>query len=124
MSDDLERLVADLRDAGDYFQLKARGLVEKHGTELRDEIRRLAPRRFLPHYAETITVETGVDRSTGTVWAEAGAEARGQGNLGGILEHGTSKTPPHAHHGPGLDRQAPRFEDALADILDPLRGRR
>jgi HK97 gp10 family phage protein len=120
---DLERLVADLRDADQWTQLKARDLVEKAGERVRDEARRLAPRRGLPHYAKAITSEVIVERSTGTVAAEIGPERGGQGSLGHILEFGTSRTPPHAHLGPALDREAPRFERALSDILDPLRER-
>ena len=121
---DLERLVADLSTAGDWTQLKAEALVGDAGERLRDEARRLAPRRRLPHYARSITSEVGVERSTGIVYAEVGPEKGGQGSLGHILERGTSQTPPHAHMGPALDREAPRFSDALADILDPLRENR
>ena len=124
MSSDLERLVADLRSAGEWTQLKARDLVEKAGERVRDDARRLAPRTRLPHYAAAITHEVYTERSSGVVGAEIGPEKGGQGSLGHILEYGTSRTPPHAHLGPALDREGPRFEHDLLDLLDPLRENR
>lgn len=121
---DLERLSADLRGAGDWFQLQARRVVTEAGVRVRDDARLLAPKRGLPHYAKSITTDTTVDRATGSVVAEIGPERGGQGSLGGILEYGTSRTPPHAHLGPALDREGPRFTEALADLLDPLKQRR
>lgn len=123
MSEDLNRLVADLRDASDFLQLEARKLLDDAGQRVRDDARRIAPRTGLPHYAKTITSETGVDRASGVVYAEIGPEKGGQGSLGHILEFGTSRTPPHAHMGPALDQEGPRFTEALAKIIDPLRGR-
>ena len=121
MSRELEEIAADLRGAGDWVQLKARSLVTEAGERVRDDARRLAPRTGLPHYAKAITTETRIDRATGTVFAEVGPEKGGQGSLGAILEYGTSRTPPHAHLGPALDREAPQFAEDLADILDPFR---
>lgn len=124
MSRDLEQLSADLRDAGQWFQLQAKDVVSEAGKRVRDDARRLAPRRGLPHYADAITTETRTDRMTGSVEAVVGPERGGQGSLGHLLEFGTSRTPPHAHLGPALDREEPRFREALADLLDPLRKRR
>lgn len=120
---ELEELTADLRAAGDWTQRQAKRVVSDAGTRVRDDARRLAPRTRLPHYAKAITSEDGVDTGTGSVYAEVGPEKGGQGSLGHILEYGTSRTPPHAHLGPALDIEGPRFIDALADILDPLRRR-
>lgn len=121
---DLERLAADLREAGEWTQLRAGDVVERAGERVRDDARRLAPTTGLPHYAETITAETSINRATGEVSAEIGPEKGGQGSLGHILEYGTSKTPPHAHLGPALDREAPEFAEALAKLLDPFRRSR
>lgn len=118
---DLEQLAADLRSAGQWAQLQARDLVDEAGVRVRDDARRLAPKRGLPHYAKKITSETGINRVTGEVYAEVGPEKGGQGSLGHILEFGTSRTPPHAHLGPALDREEPSFAGALLDIIDPLR---
>ena len=118
---DLERLVADLSDATDFVQQQARRVVANAGDRVRDEARALAPRRGLPHYAATITSEVVSERMSGTIAAEIGPERGGQGSLGAILEYGTSRTPPQAHLAPALDREAPRLEHDLADLLDPFR---
>ena len=119
MTEDLERLVADLRGAGFRFQRDARRLIDDAGKRVRDDARRLAPKTGLPHYAGAITSETTIG-ARGPV-AEIGPEKGGQGSLGHILEYGTSRTPPHAHLGPALDLETPNFVDALGNIADPLR---
>ena len=113
---DLERLVADLRGAGYRVQKQAGDLVGKAGIRVRDDARRLAPKTGLPHYAASITSE----KLLGVAAAEIGPEKGGQGSLGHILEYGTSRTPPHAHLGPALDRESGTFVRALLGIVDPL----
>lgn len=117
---DLEQLVADLRGASRRVQRQAHDLVSEAGTRVRDDARRLAPKTGLPHYADKITTETFTSWATGSVYAEVGPEKGGQGSLGHILEYGTSRTPPHAHLGPALDREAPSFASALANAVDPF----
>jgi hypothetical protein len=113
---ELNQLAADLTKAGLTAGVKAVAVAEQSGRELRDEARRLAPRKRLPHYAETITDEVTVE--PGAVVVEVGPEARGQGKLGHILERGAPATgfPPHAHLGPALDRVTPAFVRRVADI--------
>lgn len=119
MNDDLNSVIRDLSGAGQWVGLQAGKLVGRSGDRVRDEARRLAPRTRLPHYANKITAET---RHVGhVVEAEIGPEKGGQGNLGHILEYGTAKSPPHAHLGPALDREAPDFVAYLAKLLDPFR---
>lgn len=124
MNRDLDQLVQDLSGAGQWTHQRAAEVVERAGERLRDDARRLAPRTQLPKYAEAITSE--VDRGAGAVTAEVGPEkGRGhQGSLGAILEFGTSRTPPHAHMGPALDLEGPRFEKDLVELLDPFGNRR
>ena len=119
MNRELDELVRDLSGAGQWLAQQVPKVVDKSAERVRDEARRLAPRTGLPHYAAAITAE--VRRQGYEVVGEIGPELGGQGSLGHILEYGTSRTPPHAHMGPALDREAPRYEEALADLLDPLR---
>ena len=121
MNRDLENLVSDLRGAGEWTQQRAVVVTERRAEKVRDDIRRLAPSTGLPHYAERITHE--VRREGYEIVAEIGAEVGGQGSLGHILEHGTADTPPHAHHGPGLDLNEPGYVEDMADLLDPFQRR-
>ena len=119
---DLVELVDDLVTASAEITVDVRGVVQKSARAVRDEARRLAPKTRLPHYAKSITYET--DYKPGGVVAEIGPVKGGQGSLGHILEYGTSRTPPHAHLGPALDRHAPDFLEGLAKVLDPFRPSR
>lgn len=109
---DLDRLAADLTQAGVRAGLEAYGVADVAGRALRDEARRLAPKRRLPYYAEAIThdVEVGL----GKVSVEVGPEKGGQGSLGHILEDGTATSPPRKHLGPALDRIGPEFARRVA----------
>ena len=115
---ELDQLVADLRGAGEWAQHRAVEVTERRAERVRDDIRRLAPRTGLPHYAAKITHE--VRREGYEIVGEIGAERGGQGSLAHILEFGTSRTPPHAHHGPGLDLNEPGYVKDMADLLDPF----
>lgn len=115
-ADGLDQLTADLAAASRMVQVRAPLVLEEAGRRVRDDARRLAPRRMLPHYAATITSET---RWTGgAAEAEIGPEKGGQGSLGHILEYGTAKTPPRAHLGPALDLEGPRLERAISDLAE------
>lgn len=112
--DGLNSLVADLDHSPIKVQAGARKAVEKAAKNGAANARRLAPRRYLPHYADTITHEAAWEK--GAAVGEFGPEARGQGNLGAILEQGTAKSPPQAHIGPAFDLEQPEFIDDLGDI--------
>ena len=110
----LNELEASLAAAPRQVQMRTPLVLSDAATRVRDDARRLAPKRMLPHYAETITSET---RWTGgAAEAEIGPEKGGQGSLGHILEYGTAKTPPHAHLGPALDLEGPRFAEDMGRL--------
>lgn len=112
--DGLNELAATLAAAPRHVQTRTPKVLDDSATRVRDDARRLAPRRMLPHYAETITHEL---RWAGTTLeAEIGPEKGGQGSLGHILEEGTARTPPHAHLGPALDLEGPRFAEDIARL--------
>ena len=48
--------------------------------------------------------------------AEVGFDDKGQGELAGIHEFGSSKRGPHPTLYPAADREAPKFEKAIADV--------
>lgn len=110
----LNEFEATLAAAPRQVQMRTPLVLSDAATRVRDDARRLAPRRMLPHYAETITHELAWAGTT--LEAEIGPEKGGQGSLGHILEHGTAKTPPHAHLGPALDLEGPRFAEDMGRL--------
>lgn len=114
-ADGIDKVIMDLSTSGLRVGVRAMDVLDESGKRIRDTARRLAPKTGLPHYAAKITHEVTV--GPGWVEVEVGAERGGQGSLAHILEFGTSKTPPHAHHGPALDVEAPRAVRSLAEIL-------
>lgn len=112
----LNELVADLREAPIRAQLRAGKAVKEAVERGATDARRLAPSRGLQHYAATITAE--VKATPQGAEGEFGPEKGGQGSLGHILEMGTASSPPHAHLGPALDLEGPRFVKAMEDLVD------
>jgi hypothetical protein len=117
-ADGIDQVIVGLSTAGLRVGVRAMDVLDESGKRIRDTARRLAPKTGLPHYAAKITHEIRV--GPGWIEVEVGAERGGQGSLAPILENGTSRTPPHAHHGPALDLEAPRAVRSLAEILGRL----
>lgn len=115
--DGLNDLIVDLTRSPIRVQAKAAKAAAEAAKKGAEDARRIAPTRFVPGYASTITAEAGW--AEGGAFGEFGPEARGQGNLGQILEEGSPTSPPHAHIGPAFDRQGADFLKVLGDI-EPL----
>ncbi len=114
----LDHLIADLTMAGLRAGVRADRAISASTKRIQDTARQLAPRRGLPHYAAKITREIKVGPAS--IDGVVGPERGGQGSLGHILENGTAKTPPHAHLGPALDLEGPRFMRELGDIAGDI----
>ena len=113
--DGAAEVIADFAKAGLMAGIRAEQVLADAGRDIQETARQLAPRTGLPHYAHKITHETYIEGHAVTV--EVGPERGGQGSLAHILEFGTSRTPPHAHLGPALDRHAPGAVKRLGDVL-------
>lgn len=110
----LNELEASLAAASRQVQMRTPGVLDGSARRVRDDARRLAPRRMLPHYANTITYQ--LTWAGTALEAEIGPEKGGQGSLGHILEYGSANNGPHAHHGPALDLEEPRFVEDMARL--------
>lgn len=119
-SSDLSRLVADLGKVPARVVPEVAKVVEKGAVNVKGQARELASGiAHAPAYPASITYD--VSAKVGEVEAVVGPDKdRRQGALGNILEYGTSKNAPIPHLGPALDREGPRFEAALADVLKDL----
>lgn len=73
----------------------------------------------LPHLPRSVDYD--VTREGDTVTGEVGPnKAKLQGGLGSIIERGTLTSGPIPAMSPAFDAEAPRFENALADIAVEL----
>lgn len=118
---ELNELAADLRNAPQVLGSDLRGIIQKGALNIKNDARRFATGlRHAPAYPSSITYDTYY--TPGGVRAEIGPDrALGpakQGFLGAILEYGGIHSGPNAHMGPALDREGPRFEQAIADAAE------
>jgi hypothetical protein len=68
-------------------------------------------------------VSYDVTRTTKVIRAEIGPDKKKrQGPLGNVIEFGTVNNPPHPGGLPALDRERPRFEEALIAAVADLLG--
>lgn len=106
--------------AGADAMREGQPVVAKGSLNIKNEARRLARHGpHTPHYAASISY----DVATGADWIEGEigpVEGRRQRGLGNILEYGTPNNPPHPHHEPALDTEAPRFYAAAEDLAARL----
>lgn len=120
MSDDLTRLVHDLTVAGEKAQEQSHKALKVEGHQMRDDWRAVVSgARGLPGLARALSYDV---RATGLreLTAEVGYDKVGQGNLGNIVEYGSSQQGPIRPAGERvLNDGASRLEKFLAG-LDPL----
>lgn len=121
---DVNRLAAEIESKAQRVGAEAAAVVRKGALNVKTEARQFASGiAHAPHYPRSITYDIEGDGRFGRVAAEIGPDKDipgAQGALGHFLEYGLSDTPPRAHLGPALDREAPRFEKALADIAEDI----
>lgn len=116
--DGLNQLVADLTAAPVKVAAAARGVLQKGALNVKQDAQRFASGlSHAPLYPQSITYDTEFKR--GGWEAEIGPDKnRPQGALGNLLEYGSANNAPHAHLGPALDREGPRFVQALAELAE------
>lgn len=115
----LDDLVTDFRHAPLEARAGTRRAVQAASKRIKDDaIQAITGTRYAPHYPRSIGYDTW-ERGVGEVEAEIGADkGKPQGALGNILEYGTVNNAPRPHLRPALDREAPRFERAIVEILE------
>jgi hypothetical protein len=114
----LNELVADLRSASISTAVNVRKVVQKGALNVKQDAQRFADGlAHAPLYPASISYETRVKGFA--IEALIGPDKdRPQGALGNLLEYGSANNPPITHLGPALDREGPRFEDAIAKVAD------
>lgn len=117
-----DALVADLNHAAGGVGAAAAKVVNKGALNIKREAQQFSSGlAHAPDYPDSITYDVRGDGRHGTLEAEIGPDkAKRQGALGNILEYGTVKNSPTPHLGPALERETPRFIQALADASTRL----
>jgi hypothetical protein len=114
-------LIVTLNSAGPIARDEARKVVAKGALNIKTGAqRRVTGLAHAPNYPRSITYDTQ-DRPSGPS-ADIGPDKqktvgggpyRTPGNLGAILEFGTSKNSPHPHMLPAAEEELPRFVTAM-----------
>lgn len=117
----LTELVVDLTRAPFEARVKTRGVVQASAGRVKADAQMFAAGlSHAPSYPRSITYET-TEKGVGEVDGEIGPDKnKPQGALGNLLEYGSANNAPHAHLGPALDREGPKFERAIAEIVDGI----
>lgn len=112
----LSELHADLTGAPFKVRAAARGVVEMGAANIkRDAAQFASGLSHAPLYPRSISYDV-TEAGIGEVEAEIGPDkGRPQGALGNLLEYGSANNAPHAHMGPALDREGPRFTKAMLE---------
>jgi hypothetical protein len=121
MVDTPDSLAADMLKAAAGAVAATRAVVQKGALNVKTEGRKNSAASSGTAAAgapSTITYDTKVGRTS--IEAEIGYEKRGQGKLGNLLEYGSRNNPPHRDLGRALDSEEPRFEQAIAEMVDRL----
>lgn len=116
---DIQRLAADLSALGKARVATVRGVavVEESLERIEADARESAPKKRLPHYAETITHDVTIGGLGGSVVGEVGPDkdVNGQARLAHIFEYGTSRLAPRADVLTAFDREIPNFLAAVEE---------
>lgn len=124
--DDLRSLAHDFAEAPAKAQRAAVEVVEKGAYNVKEgwaENARQSSGRHAPAYPSSISYTLSLGEALkGNIAADIGPDkSKRQGPLGNLLEFGSPHSPPHNDGGRALQVEAPKFEQALAEItLDAL----
>lgn len=117
-SGELFEIAATLQVTGMRAPAIATAIVTKGALNIKNAMRAdAAGIGHAPAFPETIGYD--VTQTLRGPEAAIGPEDRGVGELAGILYFGTSKSGPTRNISVGLDAEAPGFEKALAEALEP-----
>ncbi|QAY69990.1 HK97-gp10 family putative phage morphogenesis protein [Xylanimonas protaetiae] len=107
----IRRMAADLRDVAEQAGPVVELVVRKTALDVERDAKTLAP---VDTGNLRASISMDVEATDSTVSAEIGPTA----SYGLFLEVGTSRMAPRPFMGPALDRNAPAFDAAMAQIVD------
>lgn len=117
---EVERLSAALSGIGPKMAPEARAVVKKSSTNIKNGARsRISGHPSWRQLASTINFDL-VGSNAQQAAATVGYEDRGQGELAGIAEFGSSRHAPHPALMPAFAEEIPRFEKAMGDAVEKV----
>ena len=113
---ELQKLSASLAGVGAKLPALARAVVSKGALNIKTDTREnVSDSPYWRRLAQTVNYNL-----TGNAFHSAatiGYDDVGQGELAGIYEFGSVKRPPHPTLIPAFERESPRFEKAMGDLI-------
>ena len=117
---ELRKLATDLSNAPKLVKSEARGVIAKAALNIKNQMRDEVARSRHFRFAHTVSYDLKV--SGDSIEAEIGPETGGVGSLAGFAYfggvNGGGGTVPDPQG--ALNTEAPKFEKAIADILEGL----
>lgn len=113
---ELQTLSASLANVGDRLPADARAVVSRGALNIKTDARaNVSDSPYWARIGQTINYDMAGNafHSTATI----GYDDEGQGELAGIYEFGSVKRDPHPTLLPAFDREAPKFEKAMGDLV-------
>lgn len=113
---DLDKYVQQLEYSEAELLPEAKRIVARGAYNIKKDAKSRAPRGpHLPYYADSITYETTLTKSS--AYAEIGPDKhKRQGALGNLLEYGSPSSPAHPHMGPAGEAEQPKFAAAMEKL--------
>lgn len=114
---ELDKLAADLDAVPEETRPKFRAVAEKGALNIKNGMRADATGHpSFPYFPTSISYDM-----TGEFEAEIGPDkSRAQGALGNLLYFGTSKSGGVLDINGPLNKEIPRFQDAIADVAEDI----
>ena len=113
---ELQKLSASLAGVGAKLPAQARAAVSKGALNIKTDTREHVSES--PYWARLAqTVNYSMSGNAFFSAAQVGYDDVGQGELAGIYEFGSVKRAPHPTLIPAFEREAPRFEKAMGDLV-------
>lgn len=124
MQRDLDRLSADLRGAGAAVVPAMARVVKKGLQNIKDDtVSNISRHPSWKRLAPTVGYDVSSLGGLAGLSGEVGYDDRGQGELAGIYEFGSSRRAPHPTLSRAFEREGERFPDQAARAVDQVLGR-
>lgn len=114
---EVEALSMDLGRVPGRVAVGARGVIAKAALNVKNDTRdSISSHPSWKRLASTVNYDIVGQSADGGVSAEVGYDDRGQGELAGIYEFGSSRRAPHPTLFPAAGRELPRLEKAMSTL--------
>lgn len=118
---ELHKLSASIAAAAGRLPAEARAAVSKGALNIKTDTRQnVSDSPYWRRLAQTVNYDLSGNAFFSA--ADVGYDDVGQGELAGIYEFGSVKHAPHPTLIPAFERESPRFEKAMGDLVAKVVG--